>query len=460
MRPGARSSWHKFYVLACVIIVAAWLEGCSAQYVFDHSDPNDAATATEPTFEARPGTEGEVLIVGGATSSKTSSGAAELFNPKTEAFETTGALKATRAGIRAVDFSSGPLAHRALVANGLSGSGTISASGALSFKVSVPRTSEIFTESAGSFQALAAKTDGSFFYTMTLLHDGSVLIVGGYTDSGAVSKSGYVFDPATKNFKLTGSLNAARALHTATLLQDGTVLIVGGITDSLGDTIGTAELYHPNTNKFTQLAQALPGGLTLAGHTATLITGCKCSDDGKVLIAGGFSGVAFEGRSLESSLQHLFLYDPTVKTFTSMGILVEDRMFHSASLLPDGKVLLAGGIYGQAFVGAAKVTGLYGGVRASAEIFNSTFNTTTCVGGLEDGQCADSMGDSRGGHSATTLANGDILLAGGEGALGTTTGGKGNALATAELFIPSSGKFKAVGNMHSTHAFHAAVLLQ
>jgi hypothetical protein len=50
-------------------------------------------------------------------------------------------------------------------------------------------------------------------------------------------------------------------------------------------------------------------------------------------------------------------------------------------------------------------------------------------------------------------------MTGGLGAVGTTTGGKGHALASAELFKVSSGAFKAVGNMNSTHAFHAAVLM-
>jgi hypothetical protein len=123
-------------------------------------------------------------------------------------------------------------------------------------------------------------------------------------------------------------------MHIATLLFDGTVLIAGGETiqevrgaPAVGKILSSAELYDPRTGTFTPT-----GDMTTPryGHTATLLP------DGKVLITGGTNdgGVAGAQASAET-------YDPDTKTFTAIGSMAAARFFHTASLLPSGRVLIA-----------------------------------------------------------------------------------------------------------------------
>jgi len=130
-------------------------------------------------------------------------------------------------------------------------------------------------------------------------------------------------------FTATGSLNTARGEHTATLLNNGMVLIAGGTTSNGLQFFASAELYNPATGTFT-----LTGSLNAArnSHTATLL------NNGMVLIAGGLTGgpVSSLGTSVE-------LYNPATGTFTATGSLNTGRESHTATLLNNGMVLIAGG---------------------------------------------------------------------------------------------------------------------
>jgi len=74
-------------------------------------------------------------------------------------------------------------------------------------------------------------------HTATLLNDGTVLVVGGYSASSSVERAAEVFDPTTGSFSGTGSLVTPRAAHTATLLNDGTVLVTGGTDNGAGSNL-------------------------------------------------------------------------------------------------------------------------------------------------------------------------------------------------------------------------------
>ena len=112
------------------------------------------------------------------------------------------------------------------------------------------------------------------------------------------------------SFTLTGSLITPRQFHTATLLTNGKVLLTGGISayNPNAPGLASAELYDPSTGTFSAT-----GKMTVprASHTATLLP------DGRVLIAGGYSGIvggAFAGTSATAEL-----YDPGDGTFTPTG---------------------------------------------------------------------------------------------------------------------------------------------
>ncbi|MBI1746385.1 MAG: hypothetical protein HYR55_07335, partial [Acidobacteria bacterium] len=159
-------------------------------------------------------------------------------------------------------------------------------------------------------------------------------------------------------------MNAPRAYyHAATLLSNGKVLITGGMyPQDIGTT--TAELYDPATGVFTATGSMVEGRLR---HTATLLP------DGKVLIAGGFDnsngGV---GRATAE------LYDPVTGVFTLTGSMGTGRTYHTATLLPNGKVLAAGG----------HSTYTYGVGLATAELYDSAGFIPTfllSIGTLGDG---------------------------------------------------------------------------
>jgi hypothetical protein len=156
-------------------------------------------------------------------------------------------------------------------------------------------------------------------HTATLLQNGKVLVVGGWDkpNEANVLDSAELYDPVTGTWSVTGRLNMPRIVHTATLLPDGKVLIVGRG--------GTVELYDPSTGTWS-----LTGSLNVARccHTATLLQG------GKVLVAGGFGS---------DSINSAELYDPASGAWSPTGSLNVARYWHSATLLQDGRVLVAGG---------------------------------------------------------------------------------------------------------------------
>jgi len=156
-----------------------------------------------------------------------------------------------------------------------------------------------------------------------------------------------------------------RALHSATLLKAGHVLIVGGGNGTLTSPVGTTvtEIYYPWTKKF-DYTRTPQGGITRLNvirtlHTATLL------DDGRVLIAGG---VDSSGNVLGSAE----LFDPATGRFSYVGNMVRARATHTATKLPDGRVLIAGGTVSN-FV----YPGLFGGATNTTEIFNPATNTFT-----------------------------------------------------------------------------------
>jgi hypothetical protein len=147
-----------------------------------------------------------------------------------------------------------------------------------------------------------------------------------------------------------------------------------------------------------------------------------------VLIAGGYS-VTFEPVGTAA------LYDLDTGQFTGVGTMVSPRANHTATLLPDGQVLLAGG-----FTGAEASV-----VLASAELFDPTTGSFSAVGGQ--------MVAPRAQHTATLLADGKVLLAGG------TDNASKSPLASAELYDPGSQTFTATGSLTTARVAHAAILL-
>ncbi len=253
-------------------------------------------------------------------------------------------------------------------------------------------------------------------HAATVLTDGKVLVEGG-DDSGLISAE--LFDPTTGTWTLTGSMNSGRQWHSATLLNDGTVLVAGGNWNGFFST-PTAELFDPSAETWTAV-----GSLKEArtSHTATLLP------NGKVLVAAG----RYDGYG-PFPLDSAELYDSATGAWTSTGHLTTFRENHAATLLANGKVLVVGG---DDYYTSNSV-----GVLASAELYDPSSGIWTATGSLVT---------AREGHTATLLPNGKVLVVGGSNADGF--------VGSAELYDPQTEMWTATGSLQTARTGHTATLL-
>jgi hypothetical protein len=280
-----------------------------------------------------------------------------------------------------------------------------------------------------------ATSDGWFPLAATRLLDGRILYAGGYFDRGGydeAANSAGLYDPAT-GFRSIEALPRARVGQTATLLPDGRVLIAGGTTDQV-NAIFSVELFEPSpTSPSPSPSPTLTPSPTRSGPAPTFVATGSMHDprmaatatllqDGKVLIAGGETDLF--GGSILSSAE---LYDPTTGTFTLTGSMTAARAEHTATLLSDGRVLIAGG---EGCGKAKKCSGLDNSdLLASAELYDPGTGEFSRTG---------SMSVVREFATATRLSDGRVLIAAG-GRDGTEP---------AELYDPKTGRFTRTGALH------------
>ena len=173
-----------------------------------------------------------------------------------------------------------------------------------------------------------------FYHSATALVDGRVLVAGGETGPGPRLTSAELFDPskpAASAWSTTAPMLTAATMHAALRLPSGLVVITGG-RDNNGDSNSTVQLYDPASNTWKVTADPLKEGRRC--HTMTLLK------NGKVLIAGGIQGSSWGTVYLPS----LEIYDPTNGTTKLLASTMHmGRCGHTASLLLDGRVLIAGG---------------------------------------------------------------------------------------------------------------------
>jgi hypothetical protein len=220
-------------------------------------------------------------------------------------------------------------------------------------------------------------------------------------------------------WSFTGSLGVARDLHTATLLPDGDVLVAGGRN---GGPSAKAELYHPSTGTWTRTGSM---GTARYWHTATLLP------NGKVLVVGSYPPGTSDYATLLATLRSAELYDPATGRWSITGSMVDALYFRAVSLLPNGKVLAAGGM-------------TYEGQESDhAELYDPATGTWAPTA---------PMTHVRSRATANVLPNGKALVAGGYD-------NPGPFLASAELYDPAKGTWAPTGAMKAPRAEAMSVTL-
>ena len=295
---------------------------------------------------------------------------------------------------------------KVLIAGGFAGSGT---------EYNPYRTAELYDPGSGTFHSAAEMTIGRSGHTATLLKNGKVLIVGGWTGRYDLRGSAEIYDPAANTFTPTGNLVIERAGNTATLLADGRVLVAGG-EDRQENAIANAEIYDPATGKFTATGgMADPRG----AHTATALK------DGRVLIVGGGSG-HYPSQNVYRTAE---LYDPATGKFSSAGQMSVGRHKHAAILLRSGKVLIVGGSDNRDWRGE----------YASAEIYDPASRTFIVTGAMNTSRFKLPA-------AVALLPNGRVLVAGGG--------------PFAEVYDETTGTFtKVSGSLGAARFFASTTLL-
>jgi WD40 repeat protein len=196
-------------------------------------------------------------------------------------------------------------------------------------------TAELYDANMGTFSYTGSMSQSRFGHTATPLtagvNAGKILITGGRTANNVSLQSTEIYDPMTGMFAAGPDMKVDRYRHTATLLHDGRILFTGGYSSTQTNTVSTAEIYDPVNNAFTVLNNT---GMThpRMDHTATLLK------DGRVLVAGGWNSV--ESRTVASA----DIFDPATNIFTPTASMSLSRHEHTATLLPDGRVLVIGGL--------------------------------------------------------------------------------------------------------------------
>jgi hypothetical protein len=275
---------------------------------------------------------------------------------------------------------------------------------------------ELYDPVSGTWSATGSPAINYSHRTLTLLANGKVLAAGG---QGFILSTGRaeLYDPATGTWTATGSLTtAARYDHTATLLPNGKVLVAGGF-------FGELSILGGHSLASAELYDPATGTWTATGSLATARDASTATllPNGKVLVAGG------RNRYAAGTLASAELYDPASETWTTTGSLVTARHQHTSALLPNGKVLVVAG-------SSAPL--------ASAELYDPASQTWTVTGSLATARYA---------HTMTLLPDGKVLVAGGQF--------YPNSLASAELYNPASEAWTKTGSLGTAREGHTATLL-
>jgi len=306
---------------------------------------------------------GEVLVTGGTDINVNPLSSADLYNPATGKWTLTGSMSEPREGLTATLLPSGEV----LTAGGSADGGRCVSS------------AELYNSSTGQWTPTGSMTQPRCGHTATLLPNGEVLVAGGVEalidtpDTPATFATAELYNPSTGTWETTGSLNTSRASHGA-VLENGQVLVAGGYHNSSTEFfagLASAELYDPSQGSWSitgsmRLALA-PSTPVLLANSDVLVANdaqfyhpviAAWVNTGalpKVARAPGKASLLQNGNVLGSGtvcnysgcghvpVSACFLYITSTNSWSVAGSMNHPRVGHTSTLLPSGKVLVAGG---------------------------------------------------------------------------------------------------------------------
>jgi hypothetical protein len=302
-------------------------------------------------------------------------------------------------------------------------SGKVLVAGGKTTGASATATSWLYDPDSGAWEPTGAMSTARSNHAAVLLADGRVLAIAGLGigyDPARFLTSAELYDPATGTWDPTGSVSTSRYYFSATRLPDGRVLVAGGIHPHGAvpsyDSTASCELYDPATGVW---APAAPLPAARSNHTGTLLPG------GRVLVAGGEEGLG----GVFPVKTTAFRYDSVADAWSVAAPLARARALHTAILLRDGTVLVAGGV-------ATSVA------LATAERYDPVADRWASAGSLATARFA---------HAAAVLPSGAVVIVGGTNS--------GTPLASVERFDPGASGWTPAGILSAARCYLRASVL-
>ncbi|MFY9341766.1 MAG: kelch repeat-containing protein [Planctomycetota bacterium] len=338
--------------------------------------------------------------------------------------------RAFAAGLVAADNNGG--AHDVLLTGG--GTGTLTAATGLA-------TTELWDFRHMDVVPGPNMTSARALHLAVRLPDNRVLLIGGVNAGGGTLATCEIYDPASNSFSATGSMATPRTLHAACLLADGRVMVAGGTSTLQPDavaaitaTLSSVEFWSPATGTWS--AGPAIGGPRLAPALTRL-------GNNQVMVSGGVQPSFLFGVPINAvSTTAVQRWNPGTNTWTNGTNMSQGRAGHHYNqvTLADGRVLMTGGVNVPSLLGATTAAPISG-----AEVYNYTNNSWATV----------NMPTARALHSATRLANGRVVVAGGaQGTLLAPT-----SIANVEVFNPASNSWAPAPNLLAPRGGHVADLM-
>lgn len=284
----------------------------------------------------------------------------------------------------------------------------------------VPNAS-VWTASSGSWTSGPPLRQGRYSFASVVLRSNELFVAGGCTGSNCTrtTASAERYSKATQRWEPAGELSSPRARLSAALLPNGDPILPGGCDDT--QCLTEVARYDVTGDRWTTLAP-LPAPRGYATVTSLL--------DGSVLVAGGCADPR-----CSVVLADALRYDPSANQWQLAGLMKAPRAGHTATLLADGTVFLAGG---------CQTAGCRTSTLDTTELFQPSGTPAFVEGPV--------MRSPRHHHTATLMENGLLLLAGGTDRIDSARG-------NAEVYLPVAKRLTELPRMAMPRAYHIAVSL-